>query len=186
MDIHVHAQLMAHSCVPRIADLVMRVPLEKPDDDNFQTRLIGSLVHGCQMSRNCRYAEAVEEMFVVTEHLFATAQPGNFDAHNQGHMAIVGMVSHASQMGTTTPEGAAEMLAAVHVANCCDRTPEVIAVGEYRPAVRAARDLFSLRAIGRAITRRGDRDAVVFHFAIGRFTSRICGRRVGAQPAARR
>ena len=113
MDIHIHAQLMAHHCVPRIADLVMRVPLDKPGDDNFQTRLIGSLVHGCQMSRNCRYADAVEAMFVVTEHLFATAQRSNFDAHNNAHMQIVSMVSHASQMGTTTPEGVAEMLTAV-------------------------------------------------------------------------
>lgn len=113
MDIRIHAQLMATHCVPRIADLVLRVPTDKADDDNFQTRLIGSIVHGCQMSRNCRYAEAVEAMFVVTEHLFAAAEPGNIDVQNNAHMQIVGMISHASQMGTTTPEGAAEMLAAV-------------------------------------------------------------------------
>ena len=50
---------------------------------------------------------------MVTEHLFATAEPNNIDVQNNAHMQIVGMISHASQMGTTIPEGAAEMLAAV-------------------------------------------------------------------------
>lgn len=113
MDIRIHAQNMARGCVPRIAELVVRVPDEKPGVDNYQSALIRAIVHGCSMARNCRFAEAVEAIYVVTEHLFATATPANFDAHNEGHMSIVREVAHAAGKGVTTPEGFAEMLAAV-------------------------------------------------------------------------
>jgi len=113
MDIRVHAQLMATHCVPRIADLVMRVPKEKPGDDRYHSALIRALVHGCSMARNCKFPEAVEAIYVVTERLFATATPANFDAHSEGHMSIVREVAHAAGMGVSSQEGFPEMLAAV-------------------------------------------------------------------------
>lgn len=113
MDIRIHAHSMAMHCVPRIADLVIRVPNEKPGDYNYQSALIRALVHGGSMARNCQFAEAIEAIYVVTEHLFSTAMPSNFNAHNEGHTSIVREVAHAAGMGATTPEGFAEMLAAV-------------------------------------------------------------------------
>jgi hypothetical protein len=113
MDNAIHAQLMASHCVPRIAQLVVRVPSEECGGDSFQTQLISSLVHGSLMSNNCKYAEAKEMMYAVTERLFTTASPEYFDVQNQAHMLIVGMASHASQMGTTTPDGLCETLSAV-------------------------------------------------------------------------
>jgi hypothetical protein len=113
MDIGIHAQLMAHHCVPRIAELVLRVPAEKPGDDNFQTRLISSIVHGSQMSTNCQYAEAREMMHVTTELFFAAATPDCFNLQNEAHRAIVSMAAHASQMAATVYEGAAEILSTV-------------------------------------------------------------------------
>ena len=113
MDNRIHAINMARGCVPRIADLVVRVPNEKPGDNYYQSALIRALVHGCSMARNCHFPEAVEAIYVVTEHLFATATPGNFDAHNEGHMSIVREVAHVAGMAVSSPEAFPEMLAAV-------------------------------------------------------------------------
>jgi len=113
MDNRIHAQLMARNCTPRIAQLVVRVPGEKPGDDFYQTRLISSLVHGSLMSNPCQYTEAKEMIFAVTERLFAEATPDSFGAQGNAHTAIVGMVAHASLMAVTAHEGVAEILSAV-------------------------------------------------------------------------
>jgi hypothetical protein len=113
MDNRFHAQMMARHCPPRIAELVVRVPSEKQDDDNFQLRLIGSLVHGCQMANNCQYAEGKEMQYAITERLFAEATPNSIGVQHDGHMAIVGMVSHASGMAVSAHEAAAEILSTV-------------------------------------------------------------------------
>lgn len=113
MDYRIHAQMMSHHCPPRIAQLVVRVPLEKPDYDNFQLRLIGSLVHGCQMANNCQYGEAKEMQYAITERLFAEATPDAISVQHDAHLAIVGMVSFASLTAVSMQEAAADILSSV-------------------------------------------------------------------------
>jgi hypothetical protein len=113
MDNRIHAQLMAQNCTPRIAQLAVRVRSEKPGEDVYQGRLISSLVHGSMMSNNCRYSEAKEMMYMVTERLFAEASPNWFGVQNDAHAAIVREISHASQMAVTAHERAEDIQSTV-------------------------------------------------------------------------